>query len=109
MKNICIYYIMGEEFVVPLAYTYCYSKYGRILYKKPFSKNKIYNILKTKITYIPVTFLIILYIIAFTNCELLVTYRTLFHIATKMMNTSREYSTKITWVLSIFIMCHTSM
>ena len=34
MKNICIYYIMGEEFVVPLAYTYCYVDSNMILFDK---------------------------------------------------------------------------
>jgi hypothetical protein len=84
--------------------------YSSILYKKLiYSPKKTYNTLKTWIDYIQFTFLIILYIIAFTNYELLTTYRTLFCITTKMMNASREYSTNITWVISIFIICRTPM
>jgi hypothetical protein len=64
------------------------------------------DIPKQKLT---IRFLIILYIITFTNCELVSTDRTFFYIATKMMNASREYSTNFTRVISIFMMCCTSM
>jgi hypothetical protein len=63
----------------------------------------------TKKQKLTIRFLIILYIITFTNCELVSTDRTFFYIATKMMNTSREYSTNFTRVISIFMMCCTSM